>query len=233
MKTNYETVSFPASNCIYKKNYCIVRLLKDVNSLSIIKLCDEIDILIDYFQYKEIEIHINSPGGSIDSLLFYTNKLAEWRRNNVVIKTVVLTEASSAAAMILSLGDISNRKAYSTSKLLYHKGRYHTSSGNVLTSNDLSRMNSSLINVDEKLLNLVTDHIYTNYLKDNNITEIKTRDIDPHTNKTKRTKTIHLINNKIKDPKKGYLNALKKLFDKDKIIKPETAKDYFLIDEII
>ncbi len=108
--------------CRYESQKAVVRLAREVSNESIFALCDEIDLAIDYYKYPEIEIQLDSPGGSIDSLEYYLERHAYWKKQGVSISTLAMTEVSSAAAIILALGDIGKRRAYASSRLLFQRG---------------------------------------------------------------------------------------------------------------
>jgi ATP-dependent protease ClpP protease subunit len=232
---------------IYEKDIFVVRLTDQVDDTSIFNLCDEIDFAIDYYHYKNVEIHINSPGGHLDSLLYYLNKYENWKKKNVTIHTTALTSACSAAAKILSLGNIGYRTAYPSSKLVYHYVRHDSYS---TTATKHLEHYQSLNQKDNMLLDYLTKHIFKNLIEPQNIKCIFTERVDEHTpkniNKNKKKGFKPRKQNQSSD-KKGnysilakngkpsldkYREALDDLFEEDKVISPEKAKDYYLIDKI-
>lgn len=147
----------------YEKACAIVRLFGEVNNQTIFELCDEIDLAIDYYNYRKIEIQIDSPGGSIQSLDYFITKLEKWRqKEGVIIATLGLTNVASAAAMILALGTVGYRRAYRSSSLLFHNSRVITNGSSVFTKETLNKANKDLAEIDERLLDRLSNHIHSN-----------------------------------------------------------------------
>ncbi|MBS1681667.1 MAG: ATP-dependent Clp protease proteolytic subunit [Bacteroidetes bacterium] len=147
----------------YEKACAVIRLIGEVNNQSIFALCDEIDLAIEYYNYKKIDIQIDSPGGAITSLDYYLSKLHKWQqRYGVIIGTLGLTKIASSAAMILSLGTIGYRRAYQSSQLVYHNSRIITSKAEVWTKERLDYTNKSLAETDGRLITRLVKHIHSN-----------------------------------------------------------------------
>ncbi|MCY4278336.1 MAG: ATP-dependent Clp protease proteolytic subunit [Gammaproteobacteria bacterium] len=80
-----------------------------------------LDELAGRYGYRKVELCMASPGGSLTSMEYLLSSLAEWERRGVAVNTRALTNAQSAAAVILSCG--SERRAHPKSMLLYHEAR--------------------------------------------------------------------------------------------------------------
>ena len=135
----------------------IVRFHGDVTEASIFNLCDVIDTIFNYYHYNTVTIEIESDGGAVSALLYYCSKLEEWRNNDNIIETLALTRCCSAAAFILSLGNIGYRTAEKSCKLLYHNARlglqdYHT-------TDSLGKIYGDLKKTDEQLHDILISHI--------------------------------------------------------------------------
>ena len=103
----------------YKLDRAIVTVATAITEESMIGLVHEIDRLCaDYF-YDMIELRISSPGGTVHALDYYLEATQRFRQKNLTIHTRALTQAGSAAAAMLSLGN-GTREAGSSSLLLYH-----------------------------------------------------------------------------------------------------------------
>jgi ATP-dependent protease ClpP protease subunit len=139
----------------------IVRFCGPVDTAQIFALCDEIDSLIDHYFYNHITLEIDSNGGELQSLLYYIQKLKGWRRDGVRIETVALTQCASAAALMLSFGDIGHRYAMPRSKILYHNARVYSSNQIPLTSESLEKLRSSLSRADAELLVALLNHLFS------------------------------------------------------------------------
>ncbi len=144
----------------YEQQRAIVRFCGPVDTTQIFCLCDEIDSFINHYYYTHIVLEIDSNGGELQSLLHYIQKLKWWRKAGVRIETVALTQCASAAALMLSLGDIGHRYAMPRSKILYHNARVYASNQVPLTSGSLEKLRISLSRADAEMLVELLHHLY-------------------------------------------------------------------------
>jgi ATP-dependent Clp protease, protease subunit len=99
----------------------VIRLTCEIDMPVAFALLDEIKLLHDYYQFREIELQIDSPGGSADALHHLLQSLEPWRSGNGrTLLTVGLNEIASAAALLLSFGTVGHRSVSAHSRLLYH-----------------------------------------------------------------------------------------------------------------
>lgn len=152
----YKTTRFPVR---YEQDRAVIRFDDPIDSNSILNLCDEIDYAITFYYYKNITVEIDSPGGEVDALHYYIDKLRQWRKKGTRLGTIALTNCCSAAAMMLSLGDLGFRSATSNAALLYHHSRISSSKA-PLTSDRLGQLERSLTRTDDQLLIELLQHIY-------------------------------------------------------------------------
>ena len=151
----------PSSSKFRYEGYrAVVRFCEPVTADSIFALCDEIDLAIDYYFYRQITVEINSPGGEAAALHYYIQKLQGWRQAKVSIETVALTQCYSAAALMLSLGDLGRRFAMPRASLLYHNARMFVSGQQPLTSKFLEKTCSHLSLTDAEMLAILLRHLY-------------------------------------------------------------------------
>ena len=143
----------------YEQQLGVVRFSGPVDANRIFALCDEIDSLINEYYYSRIRIEIDSSGGEAKSLLYFCEKLKEWRRTGARIETKALTLCASAAALMLSMGEIGFRAAMPKTMLLYHNARINLSQ-RPLTSDVLAKLGSSLCKTDSDMLVSLMRHIY-------------------------------------------------------------------------
>lgn len=149
----------------YETDRAVVRLVGTVSVESILALCDEVDLAVEYYQYPAVELQLASPGGDVTALDHYLARLKQWRSPPVVrIETLGLTEAASAAAIILSLGDIGARSAYTSTRLLYHDPRAMIPENTVATRASLGQLSAALADADRRMLDLIVEHIWTGLL---------------------------------------------------------------------
>lgn len=91
------------------------------SALAVQEMCS---ILINYYQHSRIILKINSPGGEINSLMHLVNCFAHYRRNGIQMITQGELSVASAAAVLLSMGEIGERQLNSTNtQLLFHDAR--------------------------------------------------------------------------------------------------------------
>lgn len=144
----------------YDRDKLRVRLHGSIDNNSIFALCDEINLAVDYYHYQDVEIEIDSFGGVVSSLEYYLGHLKRWREERRVrIATLGMTTAASAAAVILSMGDIGQRRAYRSSRLLYHDTRF-LSNNETWTKNRLEEAYKQLRETDDRLLSYLVTHVY-------------------------------------------------------------------------
>jgi ATP-dependent protease ClpP protease subunit len=142
----------------YENQKAIVRLTGEITNDSVFSLCDEIDLAIDYYHFPTIEIRLDSPGGNLRSLIFYLTKLKEWKEKKVSVATQGLTMVCSAAACILSMGDIGKRKVYSNTRLLYHQSSF--SNVNSLTIQAANDYITSLQQSTGMMIDVLAQHVW-------------------------------------------------------------------------
>ena len=157
------SASAPPSHLVrYDDDRALIRFMFQVTDDSVMWLADEIDLAISYYSMRYIDVHLVSPGGSVDSLLYLLQRFKEWRQNDeVTIGTLALTNVSSAAAAILSLaGNIGHRRACSSSRLLYHDARIVTNGAAVWTQTNLALEREALASVDEQILRELASYVW-------------------------------------------------------------------------
>ena len=160
MPQTYQALHERAHRIKYDHDEAVIRLKGPVESESIIWLCDEIDLAVDYYNYRRVDIQIDSPGGEIAALDYFMTRLSDWRQvEGLVLGTLALTRAASAAAMILSLGSIGHRRAYPSAQLLYHDSRIMSGEGTVWTRQSLDRHRHALAETDARLTRALAAHV--------------------------------------------------------------------------
>ena len=99
-------VSFYAADAVR------LRFKGTVDMDSVLALCDEIDLAISYYQYPQVVVELESPGGDLRALDHYTSRLTGWRQKyDLRVATLGLGNVASAAAVMLSLGDVGSRQS--------------------------------------------------------------------------------------------------------------------------
>ena len=124
-------------------DHAVVHFHDELSWQAATDLVDVVDLMIDGYFYRRIEIVVASPGGLTAVLDHYLTALQRWRAAGVWITTRVVSRAQSAAALLLSISD--ERIAEPSARLLYHHARSYTSepltaSGTAELHDDLSRL---------------------------------------------------------------------------------------------
>ena len=132
-------------------------LFKDpVSFNSIYALIENITTIKDYYRCNHICIEINSPGGELTALQLFNTYIDQWRKEGVIIETKALSTVASAAALMLSMGDLGYRSALPNAKILYHNVRVNGSM--TLTAEKAEYMLKDLKKVDEEVFDRFFDH---------------------------------------------------------------------------
>ena len=221
----------------YASVHCeTVRLKGEVTPESILELCSAIDAAVYYYHFRHIKIEICSPGGELLALQHYLSKLAEWRNLGVIVETVAIMSVASAAAIILSLGDVGYRSAYPVAKLVYHNGRAKPPS--FCTKEDFAQFCSALERIDNHLQAQLIRQIYGD--DDNSpkalidLFALRERELDGKKMNHFLPTLDGLNDDGAKNPSRGqYETVLKELLDKDIQIDPMDARLLGLIDNVI
>ena len=137
----------------------MIRLTGDIDMPVSYALLDEIKLLHDYYQFRTIDLHIDSPGGSADALHYLVHSLSPWRKGEGrVLRTFGMNEVASAAAMLLSFGTVGHRSASSRSRLLYHSVRGVQRENTLQTVAQLRVTTRRLARWDTCFVDLLAEH---------------------------------------------------------------------------
>ena len=137
-------------NVIFTPRRAIILFDSPVTDSSIATLVERIHAVSQELYYRDVELQILSPGGAASSLRYYVAALEAFK-GNLEITTRALTAASSASAIMLSLGD--HRRASIASQLLYHNARLPTAQN--VTARDAQGIHADLENTDEYFIGLL------------------------------------------------------------------------------
>ncbi len=101
-----------------------ITLAGPIQASSIYPICDTIDQAVEQFYYDHVRFRISSDGGETKSLRYMLSQMEDWHRRGVTIETIAMTECSSAAAVMLSMGTRGHRYAdMKHSRLMWHFAR--------------------------------------------------------------------------------------------------------------
>ena len=119
-----------------------------------IALIDEIRTLRDRFFFDAVRLRITSPGGACTALRYFADSVRELRREGMVVSTHAVATVASAAAVMLSIGDV--RTAHPRARLLYHNGRIPPGAGGAaITANGAETVAASLRDTDAEIVSLL------------------------------------------------------------------------------
>ena len=144
-------------NIEHKQTHAIVTFTGSVTESSVIELVSAIDRLRSDYFYHRINLRIASPGGEVIALDYFIEALSNWKRQALTVTTRALTTCSSAAAIMLSLGD--RREASSSSILLYHYSRMSAEHHGPMTSDSAEEVSRRLKNVDDRMRARLVDRV--------------------------------------------------------------------------
>ena len=150
----------PAILVEHEHERAIVSFVAPVSESSIIELIRTINDLQKQRFYRQVELQIASPGGQVLALQYFLEALAHWKNRGLNLTTLALTSCSSAAAVMLSLGN--RRKASPTSLILYHFARIHVSENTPITRTHASHFAESLQLLDTRILSALVARAASN-----------------------------------------------------------------------
>lgn len=212
---------------MFEKNKAVITLTEEINFKSIHQLVRDIELIVNYYSFNRVKIEINSPGGELKALQLFIAKLVGWRKNGVVIETHAMSNVASAAAVMLSLGDLGYRTAMTDAEVLYHNVRVIGQM--VITSDKARQLNEDLTRIDQKILNALMQHnksCLESGFNQNEALPMQSIKIGTKTLKPKMNKTLP-----------GYTHYVKSvyqdLFDMDVYLTAQQAVDLKLIDHVI
>lgn len=114
--------------------------------------------LFGYYKYERIILRISSPGGLLGALRHILEYIENWRHKGYLVETEVTFCAASAAAVLLSFGEVGSRTAHRHTSVLYHHSRVG-GTASVITASGANYLASLLASTDQNLLLRLITHI--------------------------------------------------------------------------
>ena len=99
----------------------VVNFSGDLDFGSCLELAESIEVLVDAYYYDLVQIDVASSGGLLPAFDHFRLVLEHFQARGVCFVTRVVSSAESAAAVMVSLGDV--RVAEPGARLLYHGAR--------------------------------------------------------------------------------------------------------------
>jgi ATP-dependent protease ClpP protease subunit len=206
------------------------------------------------YHYDDLTLEMNSPGGQIDHLRQMLRVIAHAKSNGVRVRTHALTQASSAAAILLAMGSYGSRWVSPEATVVFHHSRLNTSQHTPITADLANTMQEQTKQCDQWVIkNLLESQIQQLGGQENLVNVVSTRAADilaeyerisaqlyvvvptkGAVDRQKRTlRTLAALSTKASNEAlNGYKKQLKIEFDRDRPIELTLAYAMALVDGI-
>ena len=141
-------VSGEMVNVKYKSDRAVVPVLGVIEEEMMLPLVEAIQQLHNDYFYTHIELEVCSPGGQAMALDYCVEAMDALRARGVRFSTRALMSVSSAAAILVSLGDV--REAVRGATFLYHQAR--TIGTEAVTAQSARQILTAVDKIDERYL---------------------------------------------------------------------------------
>ena len=131
----------------------VITFADAVTWTSAFALVRALDTAVDAHFHRLVELVVTSPGGDVRALRHVLDALEARRCAGVRLRTRVLADAHSAAAVLVCVGD--ERLAAPGARLLFHFSRAHNV--DPVTASDTAALLGALDRVDARLLGLLVE----------------------------------------------------------------------------
>ena len=135
----------------HRHGHAVVSFSDELSWASALDLVGTIDLVVDAYFYSRVELIVSSPGGVCPALDYVVDALALRRAQGVHFRTRIISQASSAAAVLACLGD--ERVAEAGARLLFHRSR--AINVEQITAHQMSELRTMLTHTDERWLALL------------------------------------------------------------------------------
>ena len=139
----------------HRGDHAVIVFRDPLNWESAIDLVDVVDTVVDCYFYNRVELVVASPGGSTNALRHVLDALAHKRERGLRVRTRVLSEAASAAAVLACLGD--ERVAGRSARLLFHPARIPAVED--VTARDSAEIGTMLRKTDTALVSALVERV--------------------------------------------------------------------------
>ena len=140
----------------HRGHHAVVTFPDEVTWEAVNELADILEILVDCYFYRRIDVVISSSGGLIAALDYYLTQVERYRARGVHFRTRVICWAASAGALMLSLAD--DRVAERGARLLYHCAR--VLSPGPVTAGGSAAMHAELSHLDDVMIDRLVDRAF-------------------------------------------------------------------------
>lgn len=208
---------------IWRQDACFeVGYYKEVSFESIDALIRVLREACDYQQFDQLQISIQSPGGEFSALKHFLWHLQGLRLKGTQVKTVGMTQVASAAALMLSMGDLGQRYAYPHTEIVYHFARLPGVQG--LTAQRADYLKKNLLDADQQIMDALVAHITP---------QIVGQMFPKKEVRFGRIRFASKLISNEEDVNTKVRADLERLFHLDRPISAEQAVDFYLLDHVL
>ena len=136
-------------------DHAVVSFSDELTWTTAIDLVDTVDIVVDNYFYRVVELLIASPGGKVVALDYLLNAFERWRAEGVHVRVRVISEVASAAAFLFALAD--ERIAEPGASFSFHSVRM--SGLAEVTAQSGAEIHAALSRVNDRFLARLVDRV--------------------------------------------------------------------------
>ena len=137
----------------HHRDHASVLLDGDLDWPKVHDLVHAIETAVEFYLYGVVEIRVRSAGGSNEPLRHILERLRVWREQGVRFRTRAVGRTSSAAALLVALGD--ERVADPGVPLLFHGASMYRRGD--LTAAECGALHSKLLKANERMISRLVD----------------------------------------------------------------------------
>ena len=141
-----------------RDDHAVLEMNSEVSESLALTVESGLEKLFSYYQYERVVLRVNSPGGLLSALRHILECMQGWRDKGLKIETEVSFCAASAAAVLLSFGEVGTRKAHRHSTVLYHHSRIG-GTASVITASGANCLATLLKSTDQSLITRLVSHL--------------------------------------------------------------------------
>ena len=146
----------------YRENEGEVQINTDIDEASALGLEKALDLFFAYYRYPRACLSINSNGGQSVALEHILGIIERWRQVGREIRTEATFRAGSAAALLLSMGEVGSRQVHRHTMLLYHHGRI-VGGDSQITAGRAGHLATVLQSGDHRLMKRLANHVASGF----------------------------------------------------------------------
>lgn len=140
----------------HRGDHAVVTFSDELTWETVNELAEILEILVDCYFYRRIDIVISSSGGFIAALDYYLTRVGRYRAQGVYFRAHVISGAASAGALMFSLAD--DRVADRGARMLYHCAR--VLSHGPVTAGGSATMHAELSHLDDVMIDRLVERAF-------------------------------------------------------------------------